>query len=188
MPSIMIQEKIILSNTEDDIRRQLTTDLAAFPGIQQYQAIIKQNGKPVHLFIDIDPGGGFESGYEATLLRATADQRTDFSFVIHKEAFFDKVGKLFGMQDVEVGYPEFDKQAIIKTNDEERIKNILADPAIRKIFQWLAGFNFQVRFHRAPESDNPESFLELEVEAGVTDVEMLLSLYKAFTAILAKIH
>src|SRR5688572_25908274 len=123
MASIMVQEKIILSNTEEDIRRQLTADLAAFPGIQQYQAIIKQNGKPVHLFIDIDPGGGFESGYEATMLRAAADSSTAFSFVIHKEAFFDKVGKLLGMQDVETGYAEFDKNVIIKTNDEERIKD-----------------------------------------------------------------
>jgi sensor c-di-GMP phosphodiesterase-like protein len=44
-----------------------------------------------------------------------------FRFAIYRKGFFSDLGKLMGMQDIEVGDPEFDEAFIIKGNDESKV-------------------------------------------------------------------
>ena len=40
------------------------------------------------------------------------------------------MGKLLGMQDVEIGDPAFDDAFVIKGGDEQKLRKLLADPVL----------------------------------------------------------
>ncbi|MCP4439004.1 MAG: hypothetical protein GY810_08690 [Aureispira sp.] len=50
------------------------------------------------------------------------------SFQLYPQNFLGKMGKRLGGQDIEIGNPVFDDQFIVKSNDENFIKNLLSSP------------------------------------------------------------
>ena len=70
-----------------------------------------------------------------TRMRAPFVNKDDLYFKISREGFFSSVGKFFGMQDIEIGDPFFDKQFVIKGNKPEKIKLLLADDRIKELCQ-----------------------------------------------------
>ena len=61
-------------------------------------------------------------------MRAPYVNPEGFRFTIYRKGFFSDLGKLLGMQDIEVGDPEFDEAFIIKGNDEDRVRDALLRP------------------------------------------------------------
>jgi hypothetical protein len=55
------------------------------------------------------------------------------------------VGKLLGLQDVEVGYPEFDDRFIVKGNDEEQLRALFANAELRRMISAQPSFRLQVK-------------------------------------------
>jgi hypothetical protein len=139
----MATEPKIISGNEDEIWQQITSDFRE-GDLLEYRAIIQQQNTRVLLDIDIDLGGGFEGGYESTMLRSPLKPNNNFRFAIHEEGFIDEVGKFFGMQDVVIGYPEFDKKVLIKANDEAKVKPLFADTSVREVFQSLDDFTLEL--------------------------------------------
>ena len=178
----MAEEKLITGTTEDEIWQQLNSDFQRDPNLLEYYAVLDQNGKRVLLDIDIDPGGGFESGYATTTFKAPLTTTDDFKFAIHEEGFLDELGKFFGMQDVVLGYEEFDKKLIVKTNNEEKAKILFSNEEVRKTIQSLKGFTLHTK-HTA-DNDEKEASLELTIEDGITDTNLLRQIYHAFYSIL----
>lgn len=177
--------KIITGVTDDEIWSNLASDIGVEDDLLTYDVIIKQGEASIRLYIDIDPGGGFEGGYEATQFSASLLADTDFRFAIHHEDFFDEVGKFFGMQDVEIGYPELDQQVVIKTNDEQKVKRVLDDPQVRTVLTTLEDFNFGIHKHTLSNEQYP--VLELNINQGITEVAALRDIYHAFYSVLIKI-
>ncbi len=178
--------KIIQGENEDAVWQQLTTDLAK-DEILEYRALIDQGKERIVLDIDIDLGGGFESGYATTRLTAPLQTLSDFRFAIHEENFLDEAGKFFGMQDVVIGYPEFDEKFIIKTNNEAKVKALFSDSNIREVLQSLTHFTLQIALHNEQDSDTKKPFLELHIEEGITDPIELRKIYHAFYTILTAV-
>lgn len=56
-----------------------------------------------------------------------------FQFRISKAFFLSGLGEKLGMQDVVIGYPEFDKDYIIQGNDETKLKMFLEHDRIRQL-------------------------------------------------------
>ncbi|HTB51844.1 MAG TPA: hypothetical protein VK718_03640 [Ferruginibacter sp.] len=179
-----METKMIAANTEETVWKKITADLAVDNPPLEYHVVIYQDAKKVFLDIDIDPGGGFESGYESTMLRASLPDLEGFKFALHHENFIDKVGKLFGMQDVVIGYPEFDKELIIKTNDAIKVKSIFKDKSARQVFQSLSEFTLHTN---TKTNDNDTDFLELVIERGILDTAELRDIYAAFVTVLSAI-
>lgn len=174
--------KIISGVNEDEIFNQVNRDLAG-NDVLEYDVILEQGGHAVQLIVDIDLGGGFEGGFEITSLFSPLDAAGDFKFAIHNQGFLDEIGKFFGMQDVELGYPEFDKNVIVKTNEEHRVKDLFADAAQRSFFNSLEGdFNFGIT-----QSQN-EKRLEFTIEKGITNPAVLRTIYHIFYTLLTQLH
>lgn len=170
--------KIINGTTADEVWQQVTTDFTG-TDILDYAALLQQPNLPqILLELEIDLGGGFEGGYEMTRFSAPVAVENDFRFALHHESFLDKAGKLLGLEDKVIGYPEFDKALIIKTNDEQKIKAVFADDSTRLFFQSLEDFNLHITH---PEEGTR---LELEVERAVTDIGILRTMYDAFSRVL----
>ena len=176
----MQEERHIYGHNEDEVWQQVTADLTQNPDLLQYRAVIHQQNKEILLDIDIDLGGGFEGGYATTIISAPFSNSQGFRFIFHEESFFDDLGKFFGMQDVEIGYPEFDDRIIVKTTDEARVRTILSDDTIREVLLTLKDFTFEVVLPDDDDTQNNHSRLELIIEEGITDPARLRTLYNIF--------
>jgi hypothetical protein len=67
-----------------------------------------------------------ESSHPVTRLRIPYRARDDFRFRIYRQSIFSAIGKMFGMQDIEVGRPEIDDDWIIRSNSVGRIQSVMA--------------------------------------------------------------
>jgi hypothetical protein len=185
--------KIIKGNNDEEIWDQVEKDLdnITYPFI--YWANIQLKEQSVFLNIETDLGGGFESGFQSTTLTAPVpvqfttlssriNESKDFRFALHDEDFIDKLGKFFGMEDVKIGYPEFDKKMVVKTNDAEKTKAVFADAETRKVFQSLGGFNLNIAYY--DDQEDKHSALELSIDREITNVEELHKIYNAFVHVL----
>ena len=102
----MDKEKLITANNIDEVWPQITEDLK--DNEFDYSVIISIQNRKVYLDIDVDPGGGFEGGYQTTTLRSRLENVGEFRFALHHQGLLDEIGKFFGMEDIETAYLEFD--------------------------------------------------------------------------------
>jgi hypothetical protein len=181
----MEHQKVIAGNTEQEVFTQIAADLKADEGLLNYDVMIDQAGKSIRLYIDIDLGGGFEGGSELTQLLAPISVNTAFRFALHDEDFLDSIGKFLGMEDVYTGYPELDKHVIIKTNHEGRVRELFADTELQQVFTQLEDFNFGIHTHSADDGEGEQPYLELNINQGLTNAEVLKPIYSAFCKVLA---
>ena len=183
----MSETKHITGSTTDDLWRQVSADLSG-KEVYEYSVLLVQGAGKVELVIDIDLGGGFESGSATTSFRAPVAPVHDFRFALHHKGLIDSAGRLFGMEDVVIGYPEFDDALIIKTNDRERTRRIFSDANVRKIFQSLRSFTLHLARHHIAGQTEKQPFLELSIEEGITDPAMLRNLYEVFLKVLSGVE
>ena len=177
----MDELKIITAQTEADIWQQINHDFSS--GIpHNYHVQIQYNDNDIELNIVSSPGGNEEGGYEYSNLKALVPAGNDFEFLIQPEDFLNRIGKLFGGQDVILGYPEFDKNVLVKTNNPERLKDLLADVATRELFVGLSGYSFGI----ATANESEGKTLELLIQRAVSGEELKKS-FQAFTKVLTAI-
>ncbi len=100
----------------------------------------------------------------------------------------DEIGKFFGMEDIETGYPEFDKKVIVKTNDASRLKSLFSEKNTRMPFIDLSDFTFHITQHHIDETHKKADFLELSIEEAITDIPRLKLIYNAFSKVLDAIE
>jgi hypothetical protein len=90
-----------------------------------------------------------ESHATYTRMRAPFVNKDGFRFTIYRGGFFSDLGKLLGMQDVEIGEPEFDDAYIIKGTDEDKLRRLVANSRIRQLIESLSSSAVpQLGFHR----------------------------------------
>lgn len=157
----------------------------------QFRTVLEHNGRAINVDMDMDPGGGFEGGFEFTVLSAPVPVQftsisarvndPDFRFAIHDEKTLDRIGKFFGMEDVHLGYDDFDSKVIVKTNNKEIARQLFSDPEVRRVLGGLKDFSFQI------SSGKEEPGLELMIDRLIDDPEELRALYTAYTAVLDKL-
>lgn len=179
----MEEEKIIRGATEDEIWQQIKTDLTGNPDLLDYSVVIKHSNRIIYFDIFIDLGGGFEGGFKSTILRTALRTTDDFKFAVHPQGFIDEIGKFFGMQDVVTGHSEFDKNLIIKSNNESKVKAIFSDALTREVFQSLHDFTFGIIMHHI-NHDQKGRFLEFYSDTAITDTTELKKIYSAFCKVL----
>ncbi len=182
----MEKEKLIVANNIEEVWRQITEDLKK--NEFTYSVIIAVQNRKIYLDIDVDPGGGFEGGYQTTSLRAKLEKNGDFKFALHHQGLLAEIGKFFGMEDIETGYPEFDKKVIVKTNDPLKVKSIFSNQQARTPFKELDNFTFHITSHRIDETETKADFLELTIEEAISDPVRLRQIYQAFNSILDAIE
>lgn len=172
------------SSTEDAVEK-FTTDITWQESPSNYRGVIHTGQHDVELETISSPSGGEEGwGFGRTTLRAELPSQSTFRFAIVPEDVLNKIGKLFGGQDVELGYPEFDKKVLVKTNDEQKLKSILADASIREVFQNLSGYSLHIDKHEGAEGDH----LHLVLQHAVTDATEMQRIFTAFNHFLRALH
>jgi hypothetical protein len=118
-----------------------------------------------------------------TRLRAPYVNADGFRFTIYRKSIFSELGKFFGMQDIEVGVPEFDEAFIIKGTDPAKVRALFAHPPLRELLQGQPAVHLSVKDDEGWFGVSfPEGVDELYFVAHgvIKDVERLKSLYKIF--------
>lgn len=122
-----------------------------------------------------------------TRIRAPYVNKAGFRFTIYRKGIISSLGKLLGMQDVEVGHSRFDDDFIIQGNDETRLRALFANERIRTLIER------QPKIHLAVKDDEgwfgasfPSGVDELyfRVPGVIKDVAQLKQLYELFSEIL----
>jgi hypothetical protein len=124
-----------------------------------------------------------------TRMRAPYVNPDGFRFNIYRRAVFSNLGKWLGMQDVTVGYPQFDDDFIIKGNDDTKLRRLFASAKIRDLISAQPDINFSVRDDEhnfwggrnfPPDVDE----LYFQVTGVIKNVDRLKLLYDLFSEML----
>lgn len=68
-----------------------------------------------------------------TRMRAPFVNADGLRVKLHRESFFSSWGRFFGMQDLQIGVPEFDAAYVIKGNDERKVREFLSNEKLRAL-------------------------------------------------------
>jgi hypothetical protein len=125
-----------------------------------------------------------------TRMRAPFINLDNFYFKIYRKGLFSDVGKMLGMQDISVGYEEFDEEYIIKGNSEERLRQLFSNERIRSLIEAQPHINLEIKDDEGFFAAHfPEGVDELYfVTHGVIkDVYRLKELYELFAEVLKEL-
>jgi hypothetical protein len=108
---------------------------------------------------------------QATRLRAPFVNPDGFRFTVYRKQIFSELGKILGMQDVNVGQPDFDRDFIIQGTDEAKLRRLFANARIRELIAAQPQIHFTVK--EAPGLFTRDLFAEVPPE-NVNALEFLI--------------
>lgn len=118
-----------------------------------------------------------------TRMRAPYVNSAGFRFTIYRKGLFSELGKLLGMQDIEIGDPSFDEAFIVQGNDEMKVRQLLSNAKVRELIAAQPAIHFAVKDDEGWfGAQFPEGVDELifHVTGVIRDVERLKLLYDLF--------
>jgi hypothetical protein len=122
-----------------------------------------------------------------TRMRAPYVNADGFRFSIYRKSIFSGIGKMFGMQDVEIGAEPFDSDFIVKSADESKIRALLAVEGIRALIERQREIQISVKDDEGwfgPKFPEGVDELYFSVLGVIKDVERLKALFDLFAATL----
>jgi|SRR5687768_2835422 hypothetical protein len=118
-----------------------------------------------------------------TRMRAPYVNADGFRFTVYRKTMFSEIGKRFGMQDVEVGYPTFDDAFVIQGNDEAKLRRLFSNPRLRELIEAQKSIRLLVKddegFFRKKFPDGVDE-LYFAVTGVIKDIDRLKLLYDLF--------
>lgn len=127
-----------------------------------------------------------------TRIRAPFVSRDEFRFRIYRKTGFSDLGKMLGMQDIEVGHSaQFDEDFIIQGNDESKIRALFANSDVRRLIEAQPKIRLELRddeglFRKLyPEGVDA---LYFQVPGVIKDVDQLKTLFDLFAEVLEELH
>jgi hypothetical protein len=129
--------------------------------------------------------------YHHTRMRAPFLNPGGFRFTVYRKGIFTELGKYLGMQDVEVGHPDFDRDFVIKGTDGTKLRQIFGNARIRELIAAQPQIHFEVKdangiFERdlfaekPPEDLDVLEFLVDSRHGEIKDKERLRLLFDLF--------
>ena len=119
-----------------------------------------------------------------TRMRAPYVNPDGFRFTIYRRGLFSEIAKRFGMQDIEVGDPVFDRDFVIKGTDPLRVRMLLENPRIRELISRQPEIHFSVKDDEGyfgPSFPAGVDELYFNVMGVIKDVPRLKLLYDLFS-------
>jgi hypothetical protein len=153
------------------------------------RVLVQANQWPITL--DTYEAGDQYTSTTYTRMMAPYVHNDGFRFALYRKTMLSGLGKLLGMQDIEVGYPDFDPDFMIKANDEFKVRELFAGSRIRQLIQSQPSIHLQVKhgegwFRRSlPQNVHQLYFEEATL---ITDAARLKSLCELFGETLNRLY
>ena len=178
--------------SKDEVWRQLCQEIGAtfvegkgWKG-NKVQAVVG----PWTITLDTYTVSTGKSSVTYTRMRAPYFNTEGFRFTIYRKGVFSGLGKMLGMQDIEVGDPEFDEAFIIQGNNDARLQHLFSDKKLRALVQAQPTIKLEVKDSEGwfgPKFPDNVDELHFLVVGVIKDVERLKSLFDLFTALLEQL-
>ena len=175
--------------SKDEVWRQLSQELGAefVDGGFWKGNKVQLNVKPWTITLDVHTESSGESSVTYTRMRAPYINPEGFRFSIYRRGIFSELGKLLGMQDIEVGHPDFDEAFIIKGNDELKVVSLFANSKIRQMIEAQPRFRLDVKDSEGwfgPTFPEDADELYFQVVGVIKDIDRLKALFDLFATVL----
>jgi len=125
-----------------------------------------------------------------TRMRAPFVNKDGLYFKIYRTGFFSAIGKWLSMQDIEIGVPVFDENYVIKGNDEEKVRRLLASPEVRALMDAQPRITVEIKddegFFGQSYPDGVD-ILHFVCVGVIKDPDVLKDLFDLFCAILERL-
>jgi hypothetical protein len=118
-----------------------------------------------------------------TRLRAPYVNPDQFRFTIYRHGLFTEIAKWFGMQDIEVGHADFDRDFVIKGSEESKLRALFDSSRLRELIAAQPEIHLTVKDNEGLfGADFPADTDELcfHVSGVIKDVERLKLLFELF--------
>jgi hypothetical protein len=175
--------------SKDELWKQLSQEIGA-----DFVAGRLWKGSKVHahvgpwtITLDTHTVSSGESQVTYTRIRAPYVGGAGFRFTIYRKGIFSELGKLMGMQDIEVGDPEFDDAFIIKGTDESRVRELFSNRRIRELITAQPEIHLSVHDSEGwfgPKFPDDVDELVFQVVGVIKDLSRLKKLYDLFAEVL----
>jgi hypothetical protein len=175
--------------SKDEVLRQLSQEIGAkfIEGGFWKGNKVQVQVKPWTTTLDIYTESTGETHVTYTRMRAPFVNPESFRFSVYRKGFFSELGKLLGIQDIEVGDPDFDEAFIIKGSNEFRVRDLFANPQIRQMIQAQPNIRLAVNDSEGwfgPTFPEDVDELHFQVVGVIKDIERLKALFNLFAALL----
>ncbi|MBS1956827.1 MAG: hypothetical protein JST89_21740 [Cyanobacteria bacterium SZAS-4] len=114
------------------------------------------------------------------------EAKTDFEFEIYNRNWVADAQKKFGLQDIIVGYEDFDRDFIIKGNDESKVKKLYSSETLREMIQLQKAVRLGIQTKGALKQYGqvPPGIhvLAFEEDDAINSFDRLISLLELFRA------
>lgn len=178
--------------SKDEVWRRLCEEIGAefVQGALWKGSKVRVHVDPWTITLDTYSVSNGESQATYTRIRAPYVNPDGFRFTVHRKGFFSGLGKWLGMQDIEVGDPDFDEAFVIRGNDEAKVRELLADPNLRALIAAQPRLRLTVKDGEGwfgPRFPEDVDELQFQVEGVLKDVERLKGLFDLFAAVLERL-
>jgi hypothetical protein len=175
--------------SKDEVWRQLSEEIGAefVEGGFWKGGTVQAHVGPWTVTLDTCTDSTTDHSVHYTRMRAPYVNPEGFRFTIYRKGFFSDLGKLLGMQDIEVGDPAFDEAFVIKANDEGKVCALFANPKIRQMIQDQPQIRLEVRDSEGwfgPKFPEDVDELHFQVVGVIKDADRLKTLFDLFAAVL----
>jgi len=125
-----------------------------------------------------------------TRMRAPYSSRGAFRFKLQRRDFLDALARRIGIHTSETGQTDFDREFVVRSSSDARVRSLFEDEAIRRLIQSQPAINLEARAGDGPFGASlPEGVSELVLRAPgfVTDAARLRKLFALFALILDRL-
>jgi hypothetical protein len=114
------------------------------------------------------------------------NSKSDFAFEIYNRSWIADAQKKFGLQDIIVGYEDFDRDFIIKGTDEGKVKKLFAAENLREMIQLQKAVRLAIHKDGALKAygkvPSGVHILAFEEDEAVNSFDRLISLLELMRA------
>lgn len=177
--------KKIFGPSKEEVWRQLCSEIGAdfIDGGLWRGAKVEARVREWTITLDTFVVSTGKTSVPFTRLRAPYVNKDGFRFRIYRKSMFSGLGKLFGMQDIEVGHADFDREFIIQGSDDNKVRLLFGNSEIRRLMEAQPAIHLEVKDDEGWFGTVfPEGVDELyfQVTGIIKDVERLKALYELF--------
>jgi hypothetical protein len=122
---------------------------------------------------------------ETTVIAVPYIPEHEFKLAVHNSSPIEEVAKIFGLQDIAIGEPTFDKEFIIQGSNEQLLKELFADAPLRGLYLGQKSVNVSIVDHQhklfgitPPRGVNVLTFAE---KGAINSFERLTSVLELLT-------
>ncbi|MGV3724510.1 MAG: HEAT repeat domain-containing protein, partial [Actinomycetota bacterium] len=129
-----------------------------------------------------------KSSVTYTRIRAPFLNRDGLQLAIYRAGLFTELGKLFGVQDLEVGDPFFDETFVVQGNDEAKVRALFANARIRELLHAQPSIYLATKREESwlwgPKYPQGVDVLYFSVVGVIRDLAVLRTLFDLYSEVL----